>query len=453
MNILHVSLGLPPLRTGGLNRYCAELMKTQVALGENVSLLFPGRFLPGKVRLRRSNWHGVRTYELINPLPLALTYGVAEPKAFVAPCNDRRIFSRLLADVKPDVVHVHSYMGVYQEFFYAVKSCGIPIVFTTHDYYPMCPRCTFIDAWGQNCVTGANARACSICCYGGMSLRKSVIMQSKLYSSLKLSPLYGKLASIVKQDMALKGRFSSEDVVKEGRVDDYQYLLDYNEKIFEFFDLVLTNSSMTEKIYQRVFPDMTYKLAWISHEGLYVEKKSGDTRDYELHNRPLVIGYFGGRKEYKGYETLLEASRILHNADVEFELRLYGDDYGENVGVSEAQSFGRVEQDQMNDVLKVLDVVVVPSIYHETLSFVVLEALCAGVPVICSDAVGASELLNEDAIFRAGDPISLAERIKGRIVGKLGNQFIPQGYPLSMEQQAHEIKICYMEARGRNKCG
>lgn len=450
MNILHVSLGLPPLRTGGLNRYCIELMEAQVESGDNVSLLFPGRFLPGKVRFRKGDWHGVRTYELINPLPVALTYGVAEPESFVAACDEATVFSRLLADVRPDVVHVHSYMGIYREFFYTAKVSGVPMVFTTHDYYSMCPRCTFIDAWGRNCVEGASARACGICCRGGMGLRKSAVMQSRLYAGLKSFPLHDKLARIVKKGMASKGQSSLEEGVEESRIDGYQRLLDYNRRIFELFDLVLTNSGMTEKIYRKTFPDAAYRLAWISHAGLSA-KASGDVRDRASHSGPLAIGYFGGRREYKGYRTLLEACRILHEEGIEFQLRLYGDDYGDDVGVSEARNYGRIEHDEMNGVLRGLDVVVIPSICHETFSFVALEALCVGAPVICSNAVGASELLEENAIFRAGDPDSLAERIKGRIAGELGNQFIPKGYPLSMEQQVLEMRSCYMNAGGRDR--
>lgn len=442
MNILHVSLGLPPLRTGGLNRYCIELMEAQAESGDNVSLLFPGRFLPGKVRFRRGDWHGVRTYELINPLPVALTYGVAEPDAFVAPCHEKGMFTLLLEDSAPDVVHVHSYMGLYREFFHAVKAQSIPMVFTTHDYYSMCPRCTLIDSRGRNCVEGEGARACSICCRGGMSLRKSAVMQSRLYARLKSSPLHDKLAGIVKKGMESKGQSLLGDNVEEDRIDGYQCLLDYNREIFELFDIILANSRMTEKIYRKTFPNANYRLAWISHAGLSA-KANGDVRDHASHNGPLVVGYFGGRKEYKGYGTLLEASSILHEAGIEFELRLYGDDYGDDVGIKEARTFGRVEHDEMNGILRELDVVVVPSICHETFGFVALEAICTGVSVICSDAVGASELVVPEAMFPAGNANALAEVL--RLFSDTGcrRSHLPEDYPISMGEQVRQLKETY----------
>lgn len=444
MNILHVSLGLPPLRTGGLTRYCTELMEAQVASGDHVSLLFPGRFLPGKTRLQRKDWRGVEAHEIINPLPVALTYGIANPGAFIAPCRNTGAFMHLLDDAAPDVIHIHSFMGVYREFFHAAKASGIPMVFTTHDYYPICPRCTLIDAWGQNCIVRADAGACSACCRNGINLRKSMVMQSGLYARLKSSPLYNKFANIMKRIMTVNRRAISESFAEESYIDDYCSLLNYNREIFELFDLVLANSRMTEEIYHKSFPNMSYRLARISHAGLLV-KKSGQNIGRTYSNEPLIIGYFGGRKEYKGFKTLLEALRILHGEGIKYELRLFGDDYGV-VDLPGVKDFGRVGPDKMNDVLDTLDLTIVPSICHETFSFVVLESLCAGVSVICSDSVGASELLEESAIFRAGDPVSLVERIKGKIAGRLRNQYIPKEYPLSMEQQVGEIRTCYEEA-------
>ena len=43
MKILHYSLGFPPYRTGGLTKYCIDLMLTQNEQGFETALLWPGR--------------------------------------------------------------------------------------------------------------------------------------------------------------------------------------------------------------------------------------------------------------------------------------------------------------------------------------------------------------------------------------------------------------------------
>ena len=441
MNVLHVSLGLPPLRTGGLTRYCAELMEAQVTAGVRVSLLFPGRFLPGNVRIRYGMWHGIETCELINPLPVALTYGIAEPNAFTMPCPDVRAFEQLLEDFEPDVVHVHSFMGIYREFFQIVKAASIPMVFTTHDYYPLCPRCTFIDGMGQTCATGASALSCSACCRGGMTSKTSIIMQSHAYSVLKSSKILKRLALVVRGNMAHKAQSASSILASAGEVKSYQSLLDYNKTIFELFDLILANSSMSEAVYRSIFPIMAYELVHISHAGLTRDFKSIRWRGAK---ETFVIGYFGGNKEYKGFGTLTAAARMLHEAGVNFELRLFGDDYP-NLNVPEAHSFGRVAPDDILGILSGLDVVVVPSICCETFSFTVLESICEGVPVLCSDAVGASELIDSKCIFPAGDSLSLAGKLQQAAQLGIARASIPSDYPLGMDEQVMRVDSIYKE--------
>ena len=443
MNILHVALGLPPLRTGGLTRYCTELMEAQVQSGDRVSLVFPGRFLPDGVHFCKSAWRGITTYELINPLPVALTYGVAEPGSFIAQCRNANIFDRLLKDVSPDVIHVHSFMGIYREFFQTVKDRSIPMVFTTHDYYPICPRCTLIDSGGNECRCFNSALDCATCCTGGMTLRKSVVMQSNLYASLKSSALLKILSSLVKSRMASGGSASGEIIINEDKIILYSSLLDYNKSIFNLFDLILTNSVIAEQMYRNAFPEAVYRHTSISHAGLSFEGLSARVkRSYEN----LVIGYFGGQKEYKGFGTILEASRELHNRGIDFELRLYGDEYT-NLNIPEAISCGRVLPEDMSRVLRGLDLVVVPSTYRETFGFVVLEALCAGVQVICSDAVGACELIDDDLIFPAGDIEALTNLISIASKEGIASQAIPASYPLSMDEQARQLNDCYEMAK------
>ena len=53
MKILHYALGFPPYRTGGLTKYCIDLMLTQAEQGHEVALLWPGRITIVKKRVRK----------------------------------------------------------------------------------------------------------------------------------------------------------------------------------------------------------------------------------------------------------------------------------------------------------------------------------------------------------------------------------------------------------------
>lgn len=447
MNIMHVSLGLPPLRTGGMTRYCTEVMESQAARGERVSLLYPGSFMPGKMRIAHGRWHQIDTYEVINPLPVALTYGVADPEEFCASSKNPAAYWELLEHVQPDVLHIHCYQGIHREFFDAAKQLGIPMVYTTHDYYPMCPRCTFIDAWGTDCKEGPSPERCAACNSSfGMSYQKSRVMQSHIYANLKNSAFVRKLGTKVKGTMAAddESGASIDAPISAECASAYKKLLDYNDGIFSLFDLVLANSSMTMKLFKRFNPSAKYELLPITHSGLARSQAKKSTP--RVSGMPFRIGYFGGRKAYKGFDILLEACSMLKSSGLPFEINLYGDEYGELPHDLPCHEVGRIDPANMINAIQSNDVVVVPSVFRETFGFIVLEALCAGTEVVCSDAVGAKDLIERCDVFSSGNAQDLSE-ILARIQRDGPREIcVPAGYPLSMSSQLEMLEKFYTAA-------
>lgn len=43
MKILHYALGFPPYRSGGLTKFCVDLMVQQTREGHHVAMLWPGK--------------------------------------------------------------------------------------------------------------------------------------------------------------------------------------------------------------------------------------------------------------------------------------------------------------------------------------------------------------------------------------------------------------------------
>ena len=81
MVILHYALGFPPYRSGGLTKYCMDIMKEQVRQGNEVGLLWPGsvRMVGHKTYIRTGKpEYGIKSYELVNPLPVPLDEGITD---------------------------------------------------------------------------------------------------------------------------------------------------------------------------------------------------------------------------------------------------------------------------------------------------------------------------------------------------------------------------------------
>ena len=174
LNILHYSLGFPPYRTGGLTKFCTDLMKEQVKEGDQVSLLWPGEIrLSGghtKIRKRRS-LDGIASFEVMNPAPVSYDEGIVAISAFTIQ-GDLKVYEQFLQSVRPEVIHIHTLMGLHRNLLAAAKKMGIRTVFTAHDFFPICPKVTLFRD-GMICPDADTCASCPGCNMTALSLRSS----------------------------------------------------------------------------------------------------------------------------------------------------------------------------------------------------------------------------------------------------------------------------------------
>ena len=166
MTILHYTLGFFPYRSGGLVKYAMDLMLAQKRLGCSVIAFYPGgtSFTHRKCWVHQDKeYNGITTFELSNPMPVPLMYGVKDVESEMSSKKlDISSFLRMLDMVKPDVFHVHSLMGLPLEYLQEINNRGIRIVYTSHDYFGLCPKVNFINKCGEFCL-GSSCERCEVC--------------------------------------------------------------------------------------------------------------------------------------------------------------------------------------------------------------------------------------------------------------------------------------------------
>ena len=137
--------------------------------------------------------------------------------------------------------------------------------------------------------------------------------------------------------------------------------------------------------------------------------------------RPLRIGYLGQIIKIKGLHILIEA---IQRTDAPFQVEVYGDltarsDYSQEL-LHMAKNDPRIRfcgvaaRTQIGEILRNLDVVVVPSLWYENSPNVILEAFAYGVPVIASNLGGMAELVKHEMnglLFPMGDAPALAKTL------------------------------------------
>lgn len=164
MRIIHYTLGLYPKRTGGLNHYATDLMKEQTK-EHDVVVLIPGGWMPlnKKVTIKaKGTKDNIRCFRLCNTLPLPLLYGIKNPLAFIEKPINYKSFEWFYNKTRPEVFHLHTLMGMPEEALSFFKGKGVKIVYTSHDYFGICPKVNLINQDGALCPGPAPQR-CAIC--------------------------------------------------------------------------------------------------------------------------------------------------------------------------------------------------------------------------------------------------------------------------------------------------
>lgn len=383
MKILHVTLGNPYTHQGGLNQYCKELMETERAQGGETILLFPETAsLLHKTRIVKR----AGNYLIKNPLPVAITYGIDDPLRYMLKI-DGKVYSNFLEEAKPDVIHVHSIQGIHKEFFLIAKEKKIPVVFTTHDYYPMCCKCNLLSFDNRQCE-GANPEKCSACNdRTGLSAKKQVVIQSELYQEIKNTHLLRMLKRATGQQMQ-KDESAKSPIVSLAKCKEFDELIEYYKAIMSCITVIHANSELTGELYKKNFPDIPCIIEPITHND--IEKHVHARSDRSI----IHFGYLGGMSKHKGYEQLLSACREMEKQQIKgWTIELYGGDFPKEIKSECIHPHGYFAEKEITEVWKNIDVLIVPSQCRETFGFAVMEGLSNGIPVVCSDLVGAKNLV------------------------------------------------------------
>ena len=387
MKILHYSLGFPPYRSGGMTTFCINLIEEQCKQGHIVSMMWPGVYSlkNKKTILKETNYTlndvHIRSYELQNGLPVSLLDGIRDTKQFQKPI-EKELFLSFFMNHKFDILHVHTLMGLPIECIEAANENGIKTVFTTHDCFGICcKQGLFVN--GHIC-DDHKCLHCYDCNDTALSLSKISLLQSSLYRRLKDSSL---LRFLRKRH---NNRVFSLGDKKELRDDreharDYLELRNYYVDLLSSFQLIHYNSSLIKKVYESFGVRTTSAVFLVSHKGIKPNYILNDKVNY-----PINIGYFGPINVHKGFFFLKNVLDEVYRNNKNFKLHVFNKF---NNNIPYFINHGPYRYEDLHDIMKNIDLVVVPSQYYETFGFNTLEALSFGKPVIVTENVGAKDLV------------------------------------------------------------
>ena len=391
MRILHYTLGLPPNRSGGLTKYATDLMIAQSNQGEEVFLIYPGDYtfwkIPKMEIVQRQKYFNISAFEIQNPIPVPLLHGIKHPKSIFSPKQilSRNAIEQFYAATKPDILHLHTLMGLPSELLDFFKEKGVKIVFTSHDYYGLCLKVNFINNKGLYC-TQPEGRNCAICNSHAPSSLFLQLRNSNYILKHKRKLTFERIKA------RPQTRINHKEINPNSeQISEFSNLIKHYLFQLQKIDFFHFNSNVTREVFEYHLGEKHSVVESITHSDI------SDKRKLKIFDKNHIrLGFIGSIATYKGFQLLKDVLMELHKNDIKnWSLQVWGGTSGLDFNSDQITYRGSYVQDQLPQVFNQMDLLIVPSICKETFSLITLEALSYGVPVLVSTNVGAKDIVKD----------------------------------------------------------
>lgn len=279
-------------------------------------------------------------------------------------------FAEVVDAIEPDIIHIGHLNHLSTSLVDVVKSRGIPIVFTLHDYWLMCPRGQFMQTASENpedlwaACDGQSNGKCAERCY---------------------SRYFGGGVD----DWAVDRAYWSEWVGRR---------MEHAREIAAKVDVFIAPARYLHARFRDDFGLPESRMIYLDY-GFDHARLAGRIRSP---GEAFTFGYIGTHIPAKGIHDLIRAFGELRGDAI---LRIWGRPRGQETAALQAMASAlpaeiakRVEwlpeyrnQDIVADVFNRVDAIVVPSVWVENSPLVIHEAQQVRVPVITADIGGMGE--------------------------------------------------------------
>lgn len=377
--------------------------------------------------------------------------------------HDRRIaelFGKLLVAFNIDLVHIHHVLTTSLDIFYEAEKLNIPIVFTAHDFFTICPNINLRNHAGRICYESDDA-ACKECLkdcaqiynqdsyiqlwrkkfHGVLDLCDAIVAPSQSTKDIvgRYYPDLNEKIQVIQHGLDITESLNIKDYIvkvqKSVTIKEYKayekqghlilrgaldvkdnFVLDKMGRML----IALDDSAEGSVVPAYLSENYCFKV-WIPCRKIKMGKgkisfyflQSDGTllqfgkEEYSVHSHSekekMNVAFIGGISELKGSKIIRE---IVSRSKLPVEWYIFGNIGDADLLLYENDNLVKIGKYNQNDIrtlfkLYDIDAVCILSVWPETFSYTLSEVLCAGIPAVVTD-IGA-----------------LSERIKSYQVGKL----------------------------------
>lgn len=449
--------GVQPYGSAGIPNYTRPLAEKFIELGHDVFCFHSGAYE------KRYDWL-IKPYlkfntkdfnyeyaELINSPCWSSNFG--NPELDVSQNDVNTIFVNYINKIKPDVMHVNGFTGLPVSLLKIASEMGVKVFVTHHVYWPLCQKQVMIDYNGTLCDGPNDFDKCSVCT-GKLNLNKLMFI-ARLSNSNKT--LVSQLIKLKQSSKQLGKTNTTEATVQINK--NFELANSLKVRLEIMIDIlnnhVDTNYCVSNDVKHTLMRyGVKEEKLEVQHIGsLIAEKQLYTNRTF---NSPLVIGNIGGVNHYKGIHILVEAISKVRNTN--FVVRIFGK-YDERYVLNLTEKFsglhieftGRYKPEDLPEILKQIDIMVLPSICNDTAPQTIFESFSGGVPIIASNIGGFPDFIVHDyngLLFTTGDSDDLANKIDYILENPDRLHFYKKNIPVlkKITENAQELITSYLSS-------
>lgn len=338
-------------------------------------------------------------------------------------------FAELVKKLKPDLAHIGHLSHLSTGFVDELNTLKIPIVYTLHDFWLMCPRGQFLT---RSIGSENNFRLCK-----KQEDQKCAIDCYKVYFS---------------------GREKNEKKEIENWSSWIHERMIETKAIIQKVDMFIAPSNYLRSRYIDDFSIPESKIRYLDYgfptEYLTQTKNTQVDKNYQF-------GYIGTHIPAKGLNLLVEAFKQIKQPAT---LKIFGRSSGQSTNALRqlaSTSKNKIEfageyinENLVKDVFSNIDCIVVPSIWEENSPLVIHEAQACKVPVITADFGGMKEYVQHNInglLFEHRNTDALAEQLKYavsnpkkmKMLGEKAYLYSADGSVPNIQDHCKDLEIIY----------
>ena len=401
-----------------------------------------------------------KSFEIINSTIMAPAFAIyMNPERFITDCESVDIFDEFIQKYgKFDVIHFNNIEGISVNILkLKEKYPDTKFIVSLHNYQPICPLVQYFQNHNECiCNDFNNGKECLQCSYWKPN-KKEYAKRSKNFiydflskHNLKFLKPFGKIYTKIFQYRSKSYIGSKSTMIPEKYVQYRNHNVEYLNK---YADYVLAVSDRVREIMIRngCRPEIL-KTSYIGTK--FAEYEIGYSVAQKTN--PFTIAYLGYERIDKGFFFFINAlSQLDKNIASKINVVLGVADL-HNKNIEKLKKFNKVivhkgyTHQELPQILKDVNLGVVPVLWEDNLPQVAIEMVACGVPILCSDFGGASELCSSELFkFNGGNEKDFTDKLQNLVNHpEFLNEYWMHHKPLmTMENHIKELDKYYRSCK------